>query len=133
MQIVIDTNVIISAALSPQGNPAKIMNLVTDNDYIELYCNQTIFAEYKKVLSYKRLNISSEVQEEILDMITEIGTVIDPSPSDIEMPDESDRIFYDTAKASGAILITGNKKDYPDEPFILTPSEFVERFENDTL
>ncbi|MCL2662882.1 MAG: hypothetical protein FWE83_06060 [Oscillospiraceae bacterium] len=37
----------------------------------------------------------------------------------------SDRIFYDTAIASGAVLITGNTKHFPDEPIIMTPSEFL--------
>jgi hypothetical protein len=41
------------------------------------------------------------------------------------MPDETDRKFYDTAKAAGAMLITGNTKHYPDEPFILTPAAFI--------
>ena len=41
------------------------------------------------------------------------------------MIDETDRIFYDTAVSSGATLITSNKKDYPNEPFILTPAEFL--------
>ena len=42
------------------------------------------------------------------------------------MPDETDRIFYDTAKASGAILITGNLKHFPSEPFIMKSAEFLE-------
>jgi hypothetical protein len=41
------------------------------------------------------------------------------------MPDESDRVFYDVAKTAGAYLITGNTKHFPQEPFILTPAEFV--------
>ena len=33
---------------------------------------------------------------------------------------------YDTAIASGAVLVTGNKKHYPEEPIILSPTEFLE-------
>jgi len=40
--------------------------------------------------------------------------------------DEDDRIFYDTAKSANAVLVTGNKKHYPDESFIMTPAEFLE-------
>jgi hypothetical protein len=36
--------------------------------------------------------------------------------------------FYDIAKAADAILITGNIKHYPDEPFILTPAAFIQRY-----
>ena len=48
----------------------------------------------------------------------------------IPMPDESDRIFYDTDKQSGSILITGNTKHFPDEPFIMTPAEFMRMMED---
>jgi putative PIN family toxin of toxin-antitoxin system len=35
------------------------------------------------------------------------------------------RKFFDAAKTCGAVLITGNKKHYPPEPFILSPAEFL--------
>jgi hypothetical protein len=41
------------------------------------------------------------------------------------MPDEDDRVFYDTAKTAGAYLIPGNTKHFPQEPFILTPAQFL--------
>jgi hypothetical protein len=49
------------------------------------------------------------------------GTDESPTP----LPDESDRKFYDTAKYCGAFLITGNIKHFPQEPFIITPAEFL--------
>ena len=51
--------------------------------------------------------------------------MIEPAASDIPMIDETDRIFYDTAKAAGATLITGNIKHYPAEPFIMLPADFI--------
>ena len=45
--------------------------------------------------------------------------------SDVPMLDEDDRVFYDTAKESGAILVTGNTKHFPAESFIMTPSDFL--------
>jgi hypothetical protein len=41
---------------------------------------------------------------------------------------QTDRKFYDVAKATDAILITGNTKHYPNEPFVLTPAAFVQRY-----
>jgi len=40
------------------------------------------------------------------------------------MPDESDRIFYDAAKAVNAYLVTGNQKHYPENTQIVTPARF---------
>ena len=64
-------------------------------------------------------------QVALINKIVEMGIVFEPVTSLVPMPDEDDRIFYDTAKESGAFLITGNKKHYPDEPFIMTPSDFL--------
>jgi predicted nucleic acid-binding protein len=41
------------------------------------------------------------------------------------MTDETDRKFFDVAKACEAVLITGNRKHYPQDPLIITPAEFV--------
>jgi len=123
-KVVIDTNVFISSRLSSTGNPAKIMNLITDGQ-IDIYYSWDILYEYTRVLAYKKFNFSIERQRLAIDDIKNIGNLINSVENNISLPDESDRIFYDTAKASNAILITGNIKDFPDEPFILTPAEYI--------
>jgi len=125
--IVIDTNVIVSAMLSPTGNPAKITALISGSEDIQVYYSAAVLSEYERVLAYKRLKISTKMQRAILSSFKMFGIQIDPPVSTIPLPDETDRIFYDTAKASGAILITGNTKHYPAEPFIMTPAEFLSK------
>jgi putative PIN family toxin of toxin-antitoxin system len=127
LKIVLDTNIVISAALSPQGNPAKIVKLISDRDDVKLYLNAAIMAEYKAVLSYKRLKIPEEEQQKALEAMQEGGEIVEPIKSNILMPDESDRIFYDTAQASGAILITGNIRHFPVASNIMTPADFLEK------
>jgi predicted nucleic acid-binding protein len=61
-----------------------------------------------------------------MEQIKRVGILIEPPISTIPMPDETDRIFYDTAKASGAFLITGNIRHYPTDPSIITPTDFLE-------
>ena len=124
-KVVIDTNVLISALLSIEGNPAKILALITSGEDIQLYYNAVIMREYKRVLSYQRLNIADEKQFRAIWLIENFGTLIEPPTSSMPLPDESDRIFYDTTVESGAILITGNTKHYPTEDFIMTPSQFI--------
>ena len=80
-----------------------------------------------RVLAYEHLRIDVGTQHTIISDLQEFGKLIDPRESSIPMEDETDRIFYDTAKASGAVLVTGNIKHYPDEPFIMTPAEFLKR------
>jgi len=85
-----------------------------------------ILTEYKRVLSYEKLNIAVDTQESIYNAIEEAGIYIKPVVSTIQILHEDDRIFYDIAKTSGATLITGNIKHYPDDPDILTPTQFLE-------
>ena len=61
MNIVIDTNVFISSAISPHGNPAKIVDFIENNTDIKLYYNFDILTEYKRVLAYDRLKIAKEI------------------------------------------------------------------------
>ena len=123
-RVVVDTNILVSATISPKGNPAKIMMLISYRELQLFYCSQ-ILDEYKKVLAYERLNIPLKAQNNAIDGIIKLGNLIKPNISTIPMSDESDRIFYDAAQASGAILITGNIKHFPVEPFIMTPAHFL--------
>ncbi|MCL2512288.1 MAG: putative toxin-antitoxin system toxin component, PIN family [Oscillospiraceae bacterium] len=130
INVVIDTNVIISSVLSPAGNPAKVIDKILKNDDFEFYYSVEIHNEYRKVLSRPRLNIFKEAQTAILEGIKQTGMLISPKKSRVPLPDESDRVFYDTAKEAGAFLVTGNKKHFPNEDFILTPTEFLQIIEN---
>ena len=122
--VVIDTNVIISAAITSSGNSAKIVNLALDKT-IQLYYSTRIIDEYEEVLSRTEFCFCPEKINTFLFGIEKNGILIFPPISDIPLKDESDRVFYDTAKESRSILISGNTKHFPDESFIMTPSEFI--------
>jgi predicted nucleic acid-binding protein len=66
----------------------------------------------------------------LIDDIVRAGIAAEADePSIISMTDEDDRIFYDTAKASNAFLITGNIRHFPQESFILTPANFLKEYQ----
>ena len=123
--IVVDTNVIISAMLSPNGNPATVVSLISDTDKLRVFYSGAILDEYKRVLAYGRLNIPKEKQNAVISTLRRFGILIEPAVSTTPITDETDRAFYDTAKTSGAILITGNIRHYPAMPFIMTPTDFL--------
>ena len=126
MRLVLDTNVIISALINPEGTPSKILKMVIGRNS-ELYCNSAILAEYESVLQRPKFSgkINKASIHRLIDLLRVIGIMFDPISSKIKLLDESDRIFYDTAKGSGSFLITGNIRHYPKEPFILTPADFL--------
>jgi putative PIN family toxin of toxin-antitoxin system len=124
IKVVLDTNIIISAAISNKGNPSKIISLVSEGK-LTMYFNAPILNEYADVLSRDKFKLNIIKQKAVIDKIKEIGILIEPNKSSISLPDESDRKFYDTAKAANAYLITGNTKHFPEEPHILTPAQFT--------
>ena len=122
--VVIDTNVIVSAAISPYGNAAIILNMVFDGEVLAFY-SSSILAEYIDVLSRPRLSIATSIQDRVVKGFKHFGILVCPATSKIPMPDESDRIFYDAAIESASVLITGNARHYPAESNIMTPAAFL--------
>jgi putative PIN family toxin of toxin-antitoxin system len=127
VKVVLDTNVVVSAFLSPAGKPAAILQLVLHSNF-NICFNTAILVEYEQVLYRSKFagRIHQPDIERFFELVHDFGVKIITKPSSTCLPDESDRIFYDTAKAGDAILITGNTKHYPDEPFIMTPTQFLE-------
>lgn len=128
MKVVLDTNIIISAFITKNGNPSKILQRVLEQK-IGIYYNHTIIAEYIGVATRDKFikYINKSKIELLMNAIKNIGTIFTPKMSNIIFVDETDRIFYDTAKQSNSFLITGNIKHYPKKDFVLTPAEFLER------
>ena len=128
LKVVLDTNILVSALLSHEGNAAKILSLFT-MDALQVCYSKIILVEYKKVLSRPKFKaqINTDMVDLVLEPLQENGleyrVIVD---SVFPMQDESDRKFYDVAKQAGAFLVTGNKKHYPNEPFIVTPRYFIE-------
>ena len=131
MRLVLDTNVVVSAFINPGGKPSQIMNLILRRK-AELCYNSAILNEYESVMLRPKFTnrIDSGNIRRFINLLRSIGISIDPFPSIIKLQDESDRIFYDTAKESGSLLISGNIRHYPKESFILLPTDFLKQLDN---
>jgi len=126
VRLVLDTNIVISAFINPDGKPSQILKMVLSRK-AELYYNTSILNEYESVMLRPKFSnvINSNNVNRFIDIIRSVGISFDPIPGKIELPDESDRIFYDTARESGSFLVSGNLKHYPKEPFIKSPTDFL--------
>jgi len=129
VRLVLDTNFVISAFLNPDGKPSQIIKMVLGRK-AELYYNTAILSEYESVILRPKFShsINAGNVRQFINLIRSIGVSFDATPSTIKLPDESDRIFLDTANDSGSILITGNKKHFPKKSFIMSPADFLEQF-----
>ncbi len=127
--VVIDTNVLISAVLKHHSNPGAIMEFIKDGTIIPLI-NDKIIAEYKDVLLRPKFKFTAEYVDELLSAITKEALIIKEDHIDIDLPDEKDRVFYEVTMKSNedrdSMLVTGNMKHFPIEPFIVTPKELCD-------
>jgi predicted nucleic acid-binding protein len=65
MRIVLDTNILVSALLSPFRPPARALDLVL-SDEIRLACDDRLMAEYRQVLARPRFGFAPEDWERLL-------------------------------------------------------------------
>jgi predicted nucleic acid-binding protein len=134
--VVLDTNILVSSLLS-DGPPAFIVDRVAEGRIRPCF-DDRILSEYWDVLSRPKFDFSPLRINRLIRDIVRAGFGIEvPAKRSVEettisggisMPGKSDRKFYDAAKTAGAILITGNIRHYPNEPFIFTPAAFVQGY-----
>ena len=127
MKIVLDTNVLVSGLINPKGVPASILNLILNEKIIVLYDNR-IIGEYVTLLNRRKFKFEKEIIEPLIDFIKHEGSFIAADPLKIKFEDEDDKMFLEVAKSGDAeYLITGNIIHFPNEQFIVTPKEFIEK------
>ena len=129
MNIVLDTNVLVSAVWSPGRNASSILYAVFSGKFTVCY-DYRILEEYERVLHYPRLQFTEWEINAILEPIIKSGiAVIAPPIPEVSFDrDTSDCKFYEVAKFCDAVLITGNLIHYPSEPDILSPADFCREY-----
>jgi putative PIN family toxin of toxin-antitoxin system len=126
VKAVLDTNIIVSALFSPDGKPFEILDMAFQKNF-ELVYSSEIMEEYEEVLFRPKFDFGLARILDVLDAVRFVGILASPERSAFEMPDETDRKFYDAAVSCGALLVTGNLRHYPDEHFIVSPADFLSR------
>lgn len=125
MQLVIDTNIIVSALLSADSNAFKVLSDALDGKYTVLI-SEEIFQEYQDVLHREKFGFDEEIISFLLEWFKENAIWIEVSKSNIPMKDEKDRVFYDLANSCKARLVTGNIKHYPVDELVTALWELIE-------
>ena len=129
MNIVLDTNILVSAMWSPDGKAAKVIEAILSNRFTPCFDNQ-IVQEYNKVLRYPKLKFKEEDVVAFLEPILNYGFYVTnyPKTDAVFDQDEADRKFYDVGKYCGAKIITGNLKHFPDDPDVMSLADFVDQY-----
>ncbi|MGA9543299.1 MAG: putative toxin-antitoxin system toxin component, PIN family [Candidatus Sulfotelmatobacter sp.] len=128
LRVVIDTNVLVSAAIKPAGLQRTVLLLAITKP-ARLYVSRAILEEYREVLGRPELQIRKELRQQLLQLIKSRSYTVVPVKRVEVASDPDDNIFLECADAAGAdYLVTGNLKHFPrfwKKTKIVTPREFV--------
>ena len=128
LRLVIDTNVLVSAALKPDGLQRTTFLLAMTRPG-RLYISTPVLEEYAEVLSRPELSIRKGLRLQLLQLIKNHGHLVASSRRIEVTSGPDDNIFVECADAARAdFLITGNRKHFPafwKSTKIVTPREFV--------
>jgi len=114
---VIDTNVIVSALISPFGNEALLLAAVQAG-IVAPCLSQPIMEEYAGVLARPRFGFRPAQIAGLIALLRSHAHVVDPPALGRRSPDAGDDMFIACAIASGArYLVTGNKRHFPDSRY----------------
>jgi putative PIN family toxin of toxin-antitoxin system len=128
LRLVIDTNVLVSAALKPDGLQRTIFLLAITKP-ARLYVSRPILEEYADVLSRPELGIRKGLRQQFLQLVKNHSHFVVPSRRLEVTNDPDDNMFIECADAARAdYLVTGTQKHFP--PFwkstkIITAREFI--------
>lgn len=127
IKAVIDTNVLVSAFMTKNLNSPtyRVASALLDDRFTPVY-SLGMLDEYGDVLGRDYLKLPPSRVEELLAHIKLFGKEVVPAESDAHFPDIDDRVFYCTALAGDAHLVTGNMRHYPKADFVVTPSQFCD-------
>jgi len=115
---VLDTNVIVSAALSPAGICAELVRMATEGKFTLAWDN-CILREYRDVLQQPKFKISEPVVASILGSLPASGFHQAENKA-YGLPDVDDEALVSVALATrDKTIVTGNRKHFPAE--ILAP------------
>ena len=128
LRLVVDTNIVVSAALKPDGLQRTVLLLAITRP-ARLYVSKAILTEYRDVLSRREFKIRKGLRQQLLDLIRKRSHLVAPAWTVQVASDPEDNMFLECADAAHAdYLVTGNLRHFPrfwKKTKIITSREFL--------
>ena len=128
MRAVVDTNVWVSAFLTPGGAPASLLLAMFASALLPVY-STAIEMEYRAALARKKFDIDPQALSAFFGHLHATGQQVDEAPKlAFDLPHPDDAPFMALALYAGCPLITGNTRHFPKAlgVEVQTPREWVE-------
>src|ERR1043166_5685 len=128
LRLAVDTNIVVSAALKPDGLQRTVLLLAITKP-ARLYVSNVILTEYRDVLSRPELQIRKGPRQQLFDLIRKRAHLIEAVRTVQITYDPEDNMFIECADAARAdYLVTGNVRHFPrfwKNTKVVTSREFL--------
>ena len=128
LRLVIDTNIVVSAALKFDGLQRTVLLLAISKP-ARLYVSNAILTEYRDGLARPEFQIRKRPRQQLVGLIRKRAHLVDPVRTIRVANDLDDNIFIECADAARAdYLVTGNVRHFPrfwKNTKVVTSREFV--------
>jgi len=113
LRLVVDTNVVVSSVLKPEGLQRTVVLLALAKP-ARWYVSDAILAEYAVVLARPELKVRRSLRQQLLQLIKNHTRLVIPSRLSQVTTDPADNIFVECADAARAdYLVTSNVRHFP--------------------
>lgn len=128
LRLVVDTNVVVSAALKPKGLQRTVVLLAMTKP-ARWYVSDSILSEYATVLARPELKIRKSLRQQLLQLIKNHAHLVTPSRLGQVTSDPGDNMFIECAdRARADYLVEGNQRHFPKfwkKTKVISSSEFL--------
>ena len=129
MKVVIDTNVLVSAALKDRG-PERVILFLVEHPEFEWVVSAEILREYREVLGRAKFGLPEALLHRWMRLLESVTSLVEVRPG-LEFPrDRSDAKFLECALSAGAdYFVTGDRDFENAQRLLMTTILSVTLFE----
>jgi predicted nucleic acid-binding protein len=131
--MVLDTNVVVSAAIGLAGPPAHLIRDWALRGLTQVVTCPVVIKEYREVVRREKFRQYGFPPSWLEYMIADSLHLPDPAVWPHSIPDPKDAPFLALAKTAGAWLVTGNLKHFPrtarNGVTVLSPADYLSHLE----
>jgi putative PIN family toxin of toxin-antitoxin system len=134
LNVVVDTNVIVSAAISPAGNPARVVRGWLADRFV-LITSAPLLDEIERALRRRRvqkfISLTPPEMEEFLALVRARSRIVSPSRAiDVVTDDPDDnRVLEAAVEGNAGYIVTGDRELLElrayEGIYIVTPAQFA--------
>jgi predicted nucleic acid-binding protein len=126
---ILDTNVVVAAGVSPDGPPGRLVLDWVLRGQVGMVTCPWMVEEYRAVVRRRKFGAYGFPPTWLEPLVQTALHLPDPEPWPHSIPDAKDAMFLALAQVSGAWLITGNFKHFPEKArngvTVLSPANYL--------